>query len=244
MPDQAPTLRIDILTLFPAMFQGPMTESILKRAVAAGQIEIRVHDIRDWTTDKHRTADDTPYGGGAGMVMKAPPIVEAVESILDGQAATILVMAAGGTPFTQARARELATCERLVLICGHYEGIDQRVIDILGAEECSIGDYVLTGGELPAMVITDTVVRLVPGVISAASIADESHDHAERIGVEYPHYTRPLDYRGHVVPPVLLSGHHAEIDRWRATQAEIRTQRLRPDLIQDENGSSPNQDSR
>lgn len=236
MPDDTsatPALRIDIFTLFPAMFQGPLTESIVKRAIAAGRIAIEIHDIRDWTTDRHRTADDTPYGGGAGMVMKAPPIVEAVEAVLgdDLPTAHIAIMSAGGRSFTQPLAHDLATRGRIVLICGHYEGIDQRVADILGADELSIGDYVLTGGEIPAMVVTDTLIRLVPGVIDAASVADESHGHPDTPGVEYPHYTRPVSYRGHEVPPVLLSGHHAQIDQWRRAEARRRTERLRPDLL-------------
>ena len=232
MTDDLPLLRIDIFTLFPAMFQGPLTESIIKRAVVSGRIAIEIHDLRDWTTDKHRTADDTPYGGGAGMVMKAPPIVEAVEAVLgqDIDTARIAVMSAGGRQFTQPLAHQLAGHSRIALICGHYEGIDQRAIDILGAEEMSIGDYVLTGGELPAMVITDTVVRLVPGVIDAASITDESHANLSGPGVEYPHFTRPVTYRGHDVPPVLLSGHHAQIDAWRRERSLERTRALRPDL--------------
>jgi len=217
------------------MFMGPLSESIIKRAVAAGRIAIGVHDIRDWTTDRHRTADDTPYGGGAGMVMKAPPIVDAVESVLGADLATarILVMSPAGRRFTQAMAHELAGAGRVALICGHYEGIDQRVTDILGAEEMSIGDFVLTGGELPAMVIADAVIRLVPGVIDAASIADESHAHDGDQLVEYPHYTRPVSYRGHDVPEVLLTGHHARIEEWRRDQSRRRTQRLRPDLIRE-----------
>lgn len=228
-----PHLRIDVFSLFPAMFDGPMTESIVKRALVAGQVEIQIHDIRNWTTDRHRTADDTPYGGGAGMVMKAPPIVEAVEEVLGSAlgAARILVMSPAGTPFTQSMAGELASCQRLALICGHYEGIDQRVADILQAEEVSIGDFVLTGGELPAMVIADAVVRLVPGVIEADSIADESHASSETRLVEYPHYTRPATYRGLTVPDVLLSGHHARVDEWRRAESRRRTRLLRPDLL-------------
>jgi tRNA (guanine37-N1)-methyltransferase len=230
--DPAP-LRIDIFTLFPGMFSGPFTESIVKRAVAAGKVEIGIHDIRAWTTDKHRTADDTPYGGGAGMVMKAPPIVGAVEGVLgDDLASTwIAVMAAGGERFSQSLAHDLAARSRIALICGHYEGIDQRAIDILGAHEVSIGDFVLTGGEIPAMVIADTVIRLVPGVIDAASIAEESHTAGATPLVEYPHYTRPVSYRDHEVPSILLSGHHAKIDEWRHQQATQRTARLRPDLL-------------
>jgi tRNA (guanine37-N1)-methyltransferase len=225
-----PLLHVDIFTLFPAMFEGPFSESIIKRAIAAGRATISIHDIRAYATDKHRTADDTPYGGGAGMVMKAPPIVEAVEAVLGAnvQTARILVMAAGGTPFSQPMAQGLSNAQHLAIICGHYEGIDQRAIELLGAEEVSIGDYVLTGGELPAMVITDTVVRLLPGVIDAASLADESHAPDSDGLVEYPHYTRPAIYRDLEVPPVLLSGHHAQIEAWRRARAAERTARLRP----------------
>lgn len=227
---------IDIFSLFPAMFTGPTSESILKRAQDAGRIAIRVHDIRDWTQDRHRTADDTPYGGGAGMVMKAPPIVEAVEDVLrdDISRAHIAIMSAGGRRFTQALAHELAGKPRLALICGHYEGIDDRVGQLLEADEISIGDYVLTGGELPAMVIADSVSRLVPGVIDAESIREESH---METGVEYPHYTRPVEYRGLRVPEILLGGHHARIADWRQERANERTARWRPDLTPHEDES-------
>lgn len=236
MPDQVaeqPSLRIDIFTLFPAMFDGPFSESIVKRAIASGAIAIGLHDIRNWTTDKHRTADDTPYGGGAGMVMKAPPVVEAVESVLGAELGStrIAIMSAAGPRLSQALARDLASSGRIALICGHYEGIDQRVADILGAKELSIGDYVLTGGELPAMVIADAVIRLAPGVIDAASIIDESHAIAGHPLVEYPQFTRPASYRGHDVPSILLSGNHARIDAWRREQAQKRTMRHRPDLF-------------
>lgn len=226
----APLLRVDVFTLFPGMFAGPLDESILKRARTAGSIAVEIHDIRRWTTDRHRTADDTPYGGGAGMVMVAPPIVAGVEEILadDLGQARVLLMAAGGRPFTQALAHDLAGAGRIAMICGHYEGIDQRVVEVLSAEEVSIGDYVLTGGELPAMVLIDAVARLVPGVIDAASIGEESHGAGV---VEYPHYTRPRSFRGLDVPDVLLSGHHAEIARWRRQEAIRRTARLRPDLL-------------
>ena len=230
-----PRLHVDIFTLFPQMFTGPFTESILKRAQDQGLVRIDVHDIRDWTHDRHRTADDTPYGGGAGMVMKAPPIVEAVEAVLgpDQEGAHIIITSAGGRPFTQTIAQELSTTGRIAIICGHYEGIDERVPAILGADELAIGDYVLTGGELPAMVIVDAVARLVPDVIDAASIADESHAAGRPALVEYPHYTRPASYRGLEVPDILLSGHHARIAAWREERAQERTARWRPDLLQE-----------
>jgi tRNA (guanine37-N1)-methyltransferase len=222
--------RIDILTLFPPMFAGPFDHSIVKRARDADRVDIQVHDLRDWTHDRHRTADDTPYGGGAGMVMLAPPIVAGVEATLgeDLGSAPVFITSAAGEPFTQRLAHELAALPRFALICGHYEGIDARVTEILGAREISIGDYVLTGGELAAMVIVDAVTRLYPGVILAASVEEESH--AAGL-VEYPHYTRPLEFRGHVVPEILLSGHHAKIAAWRRQQAILRTARQRPDLL-------------
>jgi tRNA (guanine37-N1)-methyltransferase len=223
-------MRFDIFTLFPGMFAGPLDESIIKRAQAANLIEIAIHDIRDWTTDRHRTADDSPYGGGAGMVMMAPPVVAAVEQTLgdDRERTEIILLSAAGELFRQPVARELAGAHRIALICGHYEGIDERVVTVLGARELSIGDYVLTGGELPAMVVLDAVARLVPGVIDAASITEESH---EQSLVEHPHYTRPATFRGHAVPDILLSGHHANIARWRRQQAIRRTAQRRPDLF-------------
>lgn len=237
MNQDLPSIQFDVFTLFPAMFAGPLSESILHRARERDLLQIAVHDIRDWTHDRHRTADDKPSGGGAGMVMKAPPIVEAVESVLGDALAetTILLLSAGGIRFTQAVARELAGRRRIAMICGHYEGVDDRVRTILGCQELSIGDYVLTGGELPAMVVIDAVGRLAPGVIDAASIADESFD---RGLLEYPHFTRPGTYRGHTVPDILISGHHANVERWRHEQSLLKTRRNRPDLLADEPASS------
>ena len=223
-------VRFDVLTLFPGMFAGPMGESIIRRAQDDGRIELNLHDIRDWTTDRHRTVDDTPYGGGAGMVMRPQPIVEAVESLPPRDGRRVLVMAAGGRSFDQAMARELSAVPQIVLICGHYEGIDERVIEILGAEPVSVGDYVLTGGELPAMIVIDAVSRLVEGVIDHESIEQESFDDGL---VEYPHYTRPSVFRDLPVPEVLLSGHHARIAAWRQEQSLRRTVAVRPDLVRE-----------
>jgi tRNA (guanine37-N1)-methyltransferase len=222
--------RIDVFTLFPRMFTGPLDESILKRARERSLIRIEVHDIRNWTQDRHHTADDAPYGGGAGMVMMAPPVVSAVEAVHgnDLGRTPLFVLSAGGRRFNQELAGALATEPRLSLICGHYEGLDERVGEILGADQLSIGDYVLTGGELAAMVVIDAVCRLRPGVIDAASIAEESHTATL---VEYPHYTRPAEYRGRRVPEELLQGHHARIAGWRRARALARTARWRPDLL-------------
>ncbi|MHB8646031.1 MAG: tRNA (guanosine(37)-N1)-methyltransferase TrmD [Thermomicrobiales bacterium] len=228
-------MRIDILTIFPAMFAGagPLGASIIGRAVERGILDLRVHDLRDWTTDRHHSIDDYPYGGGAGMVMKAPPVVAAIEAVLGDDAGSeprvpVLLMSAAGRPFTQAMAHNLAARERFILFCGHYEGVDERAIELAVTDEVSIGDYVLTGGELPAMVITDAVARLLPGVIEAESLAEESF--AEGL-LEYPHYTRPPEFRGLTVPDVLTSGNHARITRWRREQAVLRTHARRPDLL-------------
>ncbi|HEV2109035.1 MAG TPA: tRNA (guanosine(37)-N1)-methyltransferase TrmD [Thermomicrobiales bacterium] len=223
--------RVDVFTLFPAFFESPLRESIIGRALSKGLIDVRVHDLRDWTTDRHRSADDTPYGGGAGMVLMAPPIVDAVEQTIGGQraAAHVVFLSASGRPFTQALARELAELPRLALVCGHYEGIDQRAVDILQGDEISIGDYILTGGEIPALVVIDAVTRLIAGVIDEASITDESYESGL---LEHPQYTRPASFRGHDVPPTLLSGNHAKIERWRREQALMRTAERRPDLLQ------------
>ncbi len=235
-------MRFDILTLFPEMFQGPLTESILKRAQQAGLIDIALHNIRDYATDRHRTTDDAPYGGGAGMVMKAAPLAAAIRTVLaaplspdmsEADAAPapppVVLLTPDGDVFSQAIAAHLAQQPRLLLVCGHYEGIDERLRETLISREISIGDYVLTGGELAAMVVVDAVARLVPGVLDAASTTEESHTDDL---LEYPHYTRPATWEGHAVPPVLLSGHHGEVARWRRQQRLRRTLERRPDMLQ------------
>jgi tRNA (guanine37-N1)-methyltransferase len=233
-------MQFDILTLFPAMFQGPMTESILKRAQQAGLISIRTHDIREWATDKHRTCDDAPYGGGAGMVMKAPPLAAAIRAVLAGQGASlqeaggslpvpVILLTPDGEVFTQAIAQELATHRQLILVCGHYEGIDERLRQSLITREISIGDYVLTGGELAAMVVVDAVARLVPDVLDAESIVEESYSDSL---LEYPHYTRPALWEGQGIPAVLTSGHHGEVAKWRRQQRLQRTLARRPDMLE------------
>ncbi len=226
-------MRFDILTLFPAMFQGPLTESILKRAQQAGAIDVRLHNIRDWASDRHRTADDAPYGGGAGMVMKAEPLAACIRAVsADGAAdpapPPVILLSPDGERFSQAIAHELALLPRVLLVCGHYEGFDERVREALVTRELSIGDYVLTGGELAAMVIVDAVARLVPGVIDAESIAEESHSDWL---LEYPHYTRPAVWEGRPVPAVLTSGHHGEVAKWRRRERLSRTLARRPDLL-------------
>lgn len=223
-------MRFDIFTIFPSMFAGFLNESILKRAQESGHIEIFIHDIRRWATDRHNSVDDYPYGGGAGMVMMAPPIVEAVESVMPdrGEGTEIIVLTPSGELFNQGVAVELSARKRIGLICGRYEGIDERVVELLGARELSIGDYVLTGGELPAAVIVDAVSRLIPGVIQVESGADESHTAGL---LEYPQYTRPFEYRGLTPPDVLLSGHHANVETWRREQSLKRTRERRPDLL-------------
>lgn len=223
-------MRIDILTLFPEMFAGPFGSSILKRAIDRSLLDVQLHNIRDYTHDRHHVVDDTPYGGGAGMVLKPEPVFEAVETVqaLDDAMAPVILLSPAGRRFTQTIAAELAQKPRLILIAGHYEGIDERVRAIID-DEISIGDYVLSGGELPAMVVTDAVARLLPGVLgSSESHVDESHSQGL---LEYPHYTRPPEFRGMTVPPVLLSGNHAEIARWRRRESLKRTLAIRPELL-------------
>jgi tRNA (guanine37-N1)-methyltransferase len=227
-------VHIDILTLFPEMFQGPFNFSILKRAIDHGLVSINIHNIRDYTHDKHRTVDDYAYGGGAGMILKPEPIFEAVESIKSGIKPEIgelpvILLTPQGRLFSQQIAQELSTYSHLILICGRYEGVDERVREHLVTDEISIGDYVLSGGELAAMVVVDAVVRLLPGVLgSEASLVDDSH--VDRL-LEYPQYTRPVEYRGWSVPEVLLSGNHAQIAKWRREQAIQRTSERRPELL-------------
>jgi tRNA (guanine37-N1)-methyltransferase len=232
-------VRVDILTLFPEMLHSPLAHSILKRAQDVGLLKVRLVDIRDFTDDLHRTADDSPYGGGPGMVIKPEPIFRAVESLAaePGDASgggpsapdRILLMTPQGEPFTQARARELAASDHLVLLCGRYEGVDERVREHLVTDEISIGDYVLTGGELPALVVLDAVARLIPGVLGdEESPNDESFSESL---LEYPQYTRPASFRGWAVPELLLSGHHGQVAEWRRRQSLLRTMIRRPDLF-------------
>ncbi len=227
-------MRIDILTLFPRMFIGPFEESIIRRAVEGGYAHLNIYNIRDYTHDKHHTVDDYPYGGGSGMVFKPEPLFEAVESIsinhpYEGASPRIILLTPQGRLFSQNIAAELAQEDNLIIICGHYEGVDERIRTYLANDEISIGDYVLTGGELPAMVIIDATIRLIPGVLGAeTATGDDSHANG---WLEYPHYTRPPSFRGWEVPETLLSGNHAAIARWRKQQSIIRTRMRRPDLL-------------
>lgn len=224
-------MRFDVFTLLPAVLRGYLDASVLGRARQSGRIDVRLHDLRAYATDRHRTTDDAPYGGGGGMVMKPDPLFTAIEDVLgpaQGQVPVIL-LTPQGRPFDQACAAALARHGRLALICGRYEGVDERVRAHLASAEISIGDYVLTGGELPALVLIDAVARLLPGVLGDQDgAADDSH--AAGL-LEYPHYTRPADFRGWTVPEVLLSGDHARIEAWRREQSLLRTWERRPDLL-------------
>ena len=227
-------MKIDVLTLFPAMFAGPLDESIIQRARAGGVLDLAVHNLRDYTHDRHKTVDDRPFGGGPGMLFKPEPVFEAVEK-LGGEKTRVILMSPAGRKFDQAVARELAGEEHLLLVCGSYEGFDERIRERLADDELSIGDFVLTNGALPAMVVIDAVTRLLPGVLGDdESAQDESFS---RGLLEYPHYTRPAEFRGMKVPEVLLSGNHAEIAKWRVEQAKRRTQERRPDLLADDEGA-------
>ena len=221
-------MRIDVLTIFPGIFESPLRESLLGKAIEAGVLDVRVHDIREHASDKHRQVDDEPYGGGPGMVMKPEPVFGAVESLGAG-AKRVVLLSPAGRRLDQELARELADEPWLVLICGRYEGVDERVVRGLPAEEVSIGDYVLSGGEVPALVVLEVVTRLVPGVVGKEeSLERESFEEAGML--DHPHYTRPAEFRGMAVPQVLLSGNHAEIERWRRETAVEKTRRNRPDL--------------
>ena len=230
-------MKIDVLTLFPAMFAGPLDESIIRRARDTGLLELEIHNLRDYAHDRHRTVDDRPFGGGPGMLLKPEPIFEAWENLAAADTRVIL-LSPSGRPFTQAIARELSGYRHLLLISGHYEGFDERVREKLANDELSIGDYVLTNGALPVMVVIDAVTRLMPGVLGDdESSQDESFSQGL---LEYPQFTRPSEFRGMKVPEVLLSGNHAEIARWRAEQARLRTRARRPDLLRE---SSENRDA-
>lgn len=226
-------LRIDVLTIFPGLFTPFLEASMVGVARARGKAEIRVHDLRDWTEDRHRTVDDAPYGGGPGMVMRPEPLVAAVEALAGekgpGRRARVVLLSPQGRRMVQADVEELAQAEHLVLVCGRYEGVDQRAIDLAVDEEVSIGDYVLSGGEVPAMVLVEGVARLLPGVLGNPASA-EAESFARDL-LEGPQYTRPAVYRGREVPEVLRSGHHAEVERWREAQARARTRERRPDLL-------------
>jgi len=224
----AKQLRIDVLTLFPKMFESPFAESIVSRARQAGRLQLEIHDIRSWTTDRHHVVDDAPYGGGAGMVLKPEPLSRAIRAVR-GADGHVVLLSAQGRRFDQGTARRLAALQHLVLVCGHYEGVDERVIESDMDEELSIGDYVLTGGELGAMVLVDAVTRLVPGVIEAASLEHESHTEGL---LEGPQYTRPPEFEGKKVPAVLVSGDHGAIAKWRRSEAIKRTAERRADLLE------------
>jgi tRNA (guanine37-N1)-methyltransferase len=220
------TLRIDVLTLFPAMIAGPLSESIPGRILDGELASLRVHDLRDWGLGKHRSVDDTPYGGGAGMILRPEPVAEALDALREPDSLVIL-LDPGGEVFRQARAADLATRSHLILVCPRYEGIDERIRSMVDLE-LSIGDYVVTGGELPALVVIDAVIRLLPGAIDEASTKEESFGHGL---LEYPQYTRPPEFRGQAVPAILTSGDHGAVARWREAQALERTRRQRPDLL-------------
>jgi tRNA (guanine37-N1)-methyltransferase len=221
-------MKIDVLTLFPAMFAGPLDESIVKRAREAKLLDLKIHNLRDWTHDRHKTVDDKPFGGGPGMLLKVEPLFEAIES-LQREKTKVILLSPSGRKFSQEIARELSQEKDLLLVCGSYEGFDERVREALADDELSIGDYVLTNGALPAMVVIDAVARLLPGVLGDD---ESSHDESFSAGLlEYPQYTRPAEFRGMKVPEVLLSGNHAEIEKWRREQAKLRTEKQRPDLL-------------
>ncbi len=224
-------MKFDIVTIFPRMFDAPLAEGIVGRAIGRGLVDLRVHDLRDFTGDRHRTVDDVPFGGGPGMVLKVKPVADAIAAIARerGQPATVILTSPQGRPFTQDEAVRLSRLPHVAVICGRYEGVDERVRERLATEELSIGDYVLTGGELPALVMLDAVTRLLPG-----AVGDEQSVEADSFSrglLDFPHYTRPAEFEGMKVPDVLVSGHHGEIRRWRKREALRRTLERRPDLL-------------
>ncbi len=229
-------MKIDIITLFPKMFSGPFSESIISRAQKKKLIEIKIHNLRDFALDKHKTVDDKPYGGGVGMILKPDVLARTLKSILALQKTTnktkakIILMSASGTPFKQEKARKFSKLDHLIIICGHYESVDQRFIDKYIDEEISIGDYVLTGGEIPAMAIIDAIVRLIPKVLEKPQATQEESFTTNLL--EFPQYTRPEEFEGLKVPDILLSGNHAEIEKWKKEKSLEKTKKLRPDLLQ------------
>jgi tRNA (guanine37-N1)-methyltransferase len=224
-------VRIDVFTIFPAVVGAPLPASLLGRAIGAGVLDVRVHDLRQWSVDRHRTVDDAPFGGGPGMVMKPEPFFAAVES-LDPDRGRVLLMSPAGRRLDQELVRALSSEPHLTILCGRYEGVDERVVDGLPAEEISIGDYVLSGGELPALVLIEAVTRLIPGVIGKEASHEQDSFSAGGL-LDHPHYTRPQEFRGMAVPEVLVSGNHGEVDRWRRDAAIEKTRRNRPDLTND-----------
>lgn len=226
-------MRFDVLTLFPEMFPGYLGQSLLAKAIEAGLVDVQVHDLRRWATGKHQKVDDRPFGGGPGMVMQVQPVVEAVEEVQQtgGESGSVVLLSPRGRRLTQPVVEELATRRRLLLLCGRYEGFDERVVDILQPDEISIGDYVLNGGEVAAMVVIDAVIRMVPGVLGHEdSSVEDSFSSGNRL-LEFPQYTRPREFRGHAVPEILLSGNHEQIARWREEQSLKATQLRRADLL-------------
>ncbi|MBU0580807.1 MAG: tRNA (guanosine(37)-N1)-methyltransferase TrmD [Candidatus Margulisbacteria bacterium] len=222
-------MQIDIITLFPEMFSGPFSESLLKKAQEKKLIQINVHQLRDYAHDKHKQVDDKPFGGGTGMVIKCEPVFEAVEKIKKDKNARIILTCPQGKTFTHKKAQELAKAKQLIFLCGHYEGFDERIREHLVTDEISIGDYVLTGGELPAMIMVDTIARFIPGVVKEMSSVEQ--DSFQQGQLDYPEYTRPAEFRGWKVPEELLSGDHKKIEQWRKKQAFKNTKTKRPDLL-------------
>ena len=227
-------MRFDVLTLFPEIFSGYLGQSLLKKGIDAGLLSVHLHDIRRWTTDKHQKVDDRPFGGGPGMVMKVEPVVDCVEAVqkLAEPAGRLVLLSPQGKRLDQADVKRLATETRLVLVCGRYEGFDQRIIDVLQPDEISIGDYILNGGEAAAMVVIDAVIRLIPGVLGDEQSSQDDSFSTESGQLEFPQFTRPREYRGRTVPEVLLSGDHGEIARWRQEQSYLKTRERRQDLLE------------